>query len=114
MVEAERVMEAVLLITTHWCVHGRSGEGLMSIRAQRGTRDVIPAYGAVVAGLLGPLAWIPGVLVINEVIMRRVDKYGALTKNAPNGFAMAKAAVNHHIVRMLYDRQRIISLDDSY
>ena len=59
------------------------------------------------------LAWIPGVLIGNEVIMRRVDKYGALTKTT-SGIALGKAAMKHHVLRMIYDRPRVISLADVY
>ncbi|CAK0895191.1 unnamed protein product [Prorocentrum cordatum] len=76
----ERPMEALVL--RRWilpsprvsCCTGPAG-------AARSLRDRAPAVGAVVAGLAGPLAWIPGVMVVNEVIMKRTDQYGALPKS---------------------------------
>mmetsp|Transcript_85582 Transcript_85582/g.277166 ORF Transcript_85582/g.277166 Transcript_85582/m.277166 type:complete len:246 (-) Transcript_85582:102-839(-) len=114
LVEERRVMEAVALLTTRWSLVAGGGHELLHIGALRSFRDRAPAFGAVTAGLLGPLAWIPGVLVCNEVIMRRVDAYGALVKDSPDRYEMAKAVMKHHILRALYDWPRAMQLEDCY
>ncbi|CAK0895183.1 unnamed protein product [Prorocentrum cordatum] len=84
-------------------------------QAARSLRDRAPAVGAVVAGLAGPLAWIPGVMVVNEVIMKRTDQYGALPKSGgPSGFDLGKAVMRHHILRMLYDAPRVVDVEKFY
>mmetsp|Transcript_57472 Transcript_57472/g.186706 ORF Transcript_57472/g.186706 Transcript_57472/m.186706 type:complete len:250 (-) Transcript_57472:99-848(-) len=114
LVAEERAMEAVVLITSKWHVVGEADAQLLTLSAQRNWRDRAPAAGAVVAGLLGPLAWIPGALGINEVIMRRVDRYGGLSKSTPSGYDLMKATMNHHIVRAIYDRPRVVKLAEHY
>eukprot|EP00927_Polykrikos_kofoidii_P060310 TRINITY_DN55325_c0_g1_i1.p1 TRINITY_DN55325_c0_g1~~TRINITY_DN55325_c0_g1_i1.p1 ORF type:complete len:268 (+),score=51.54 TRINITY_DN55325_c0_g1_i1:100-903(+) len=123
LVREERTMEALVLATTHWHFTSTSTETdspseerrlLLALCAQRNYWDRAPAVAAVAAGLLGPLALLPGALVVNEVIMRRVDKYGGLSKDSPSGLDLAKAVMKHHIFRMLYDRPRSVELDDIY
>eukprot|EP00747_Dinoflagellata_sp_TGD_P171120 gnl/TRDRNA2_/TRDRNA2_204393_c0_seq1.p1 gnl/TRDRNA2_/TRDRNA2_204393_c0~~gnl/TRDRNA2_/TRDRNA2_204393_c0_seq1.p1 ORF type:complete len:255 (+),score=34.96 gnl/TRDRNA2_/TRDRNA2_204393_c0_seq1:50-814(+) len=118
LLDEEMAMEAILLTTTNWRVMQGNDEELLRICAQRNLRDRAPAAATVAAGLVGPLAWIPGVLVINEVIMRRVDNYGALTKDPDTTLTsrlnLAKASFHHHIARMIYDRPRVITLDKLY
>lgn len=117
LVEEEKVMEAILLTTTHWRAVDGEGAQVLSLCASRSTRDRAPAAAIVLAGLCGPLAWLPGVLIGNEVIMRRVDGYGALPKKKTeggSGWGLAKAALQHHIVRMLYDQPRAVKLREVY
>ncbi|CAK0895186.1 unnamed protein product [Prorocentrum cordatum] len=102
-------------ITTNWRVMSGQGSELVRIQAARSLRDRAPAVGAVVAGLAGPLAWIPGVMVVNEVIMKRTDQYGALPKSGgPSGFDLGKAVMRHHILRMLYDAPRVVDVEKFY
>nr|ABI14349.1 unknown [Pfiesteria piscicida] len=110
----ERAMEAIVLMTSRWRLIGCDGMPVVELLADRSWRDRGPAIAAVAAGLLGPLAWLPGMLGINEVIMRRVDKYGGLSKSTPSGYDLAKATMKHHIVRAIYDVPRQVKLVDHY
>eukprot|EP00929_Paragymnodinium_shiwhaense_P108774 TRINITY_DN75108_c0_g1_i2.p1 TRINITY_DN75108_c0_g1~~TRINITY_DN75108_c0_g1_i2.p1 ORF type:complete len:316 (+),score=74.07 TRINITY_DN75108_c0_g1_i2:34-948(+) len=101
---------AAVVATKPACLH-------LSICAQRTTRDRAPAIAAVVAGIFGPLAWVPGVLIVNEILMRRVQKYGMLNKNfsfSQDGISLIKSTVRHHIGRMVMDYPRIVDLDEAY
>merc|ERR1719313_2248501 len=108
-----RFMEAVVLLTTHWKLTAEA-ETLLFMAADRSMRDRAPAFLAVTAGILGPYAWLSGLVVVNEIIMRRVDHWGALTKDMPDGFAMAKAVLKHHIFRMIIDMPRELDLSKCY
>lgn len=118
-VEQQRVMEALVLITTQWKISDSvAGPDLVHISAKRSLEDHLPAIGALATGvlgpILGPLAWMPGVLVINEAMMRRTKKWEGFPEAPPCGFTLAKAVLQHHLVRMFYDPPFLVRLDEWY
>ena len=77
LVDEKRVMDAVVLATTSWRVvlSGPVETELLRICARRSLADraapLALALTALGAGLMGPLALLPGTLLANEVMIRR-------------------------------------------
>eukprot|EP00933_Yihiella_yeosuensis_P034099 TRINITY_DN27649_c0_g1_i1.p1 TRINITY_DN27649_c0_g1~~TRINITY_DN27649_c0_g1_i1.p1 ORF type:complete len:263 (+),score=55.51 TRINITY_DN27649_c0_g1_i1:194-982(+) len=127
LMEEERIMEAISLLTAHWQVIRGTDTELLRISARRNLHDRIPAAAtlATVAALLGaeglglPEAWllmlVPGGLAINELVMRRVQNHSALTKTT-YVYGMAKAAFSVHISRAVptWDTPFVVTLDKYY
>eukprot|EP00442_Polarella_glacialis_P006373 CAMPEP_0115157848 /NCGR_PEP_ID=MMETSP0227-20121206/69251_1 /TAXON_ID=89957 /ORGANISM="Polarella glacialis, Strain CCMP 1383" /LENGTH=120 /DNA_ID=CAMNT_0002569227 /DNA_START=24 /DNA_END=386 /DNA_ORIENTATION=+ len=88
-------MEAIALTTTHWQV----------------TRGVSTEMVGLPEAVL--LLSIPAGLGINEVVLRRVRRYAALTQT-PYVYGMAKAAFQHNISRMVHDAPQVVILDKVY
>mmetsp|Transcript_4692 Transcript_4692/g.5982 ORF Transcript_4692/g.5982 Transcript_4692/m.5982 type:complete len:151 (-) Transcript_4692:24-476(-) len=120
MIAEEELMEAVVLSTTRYALLRQHEKGkaevCMEIRAARTFQDRYPVMLALLGGLLGPLAWPPAVLLLNEVVMRRVDQYKALkvTETTYSGRFLGSAAVKHHILRPLMDVPQLVNLNEAY
>mmetsp|Transcript_68386 Transcript_68386/g.164134 ORF Transcript_68386/g.164134 Transcript_68386/m.164134 type:complete len:278 (+) Transcript_68386:59-892(+) len=124
LIEEESVMEAVVLMTQRYALlrqvekedQKKGVEQVMQLQAARNFHDRAPAFLAIVAGLLGPIAWLPAALLLNEVLMRRVDRYKALNYSASaySGRFLGIAAAKHHMIRPLVDVPRLVVLNDVY
>lgn len=119
VVEQQRVMEALVLVTTQWKISDNAvGPELLHISAMRSLDDQLPAIGVLATGalstILGPFAWFPGILIVNEAMMRRTQKWEGFPEALPCGLTLAKSMLQHHLIRMVYDPPRLVRLDDWY
>jgi len=115
MLAEHRVMEALVLLTTQWKFASEVGaDGILHICPERSLEDRGPAMCMLAGIMLGPLAWVPGILVINEIVMRRCKRYGAFAAPPPSMLNEARAGFTHHLVRMLYEKPRLVVLKECY
>lgn len=114
LTEEKRMLEALVLATTKWVLM-RAKKPVVVISCDRLPRDRGPVHVALLASFVGgPITVIPLALILNEMVMRRMDKNGILTKSPPDGWAFGKAVFQHHVWRTLYDPPRPVDLDECY